>query len=125
MPALTNILETPIEYLKGVGPTKGDLLKTELGIFTFRDLLFHFPFRYIDKTRFHKIRDAQENESVQLKGVLRRLESVGNGRKRRLVGTFRDDTGVIELVWFKGVFWLEKKSGSRQRIHRLRPCKSV
>ena len=108
MPTPTNILESPIEYLKGVGPTKGDLLKTELGIYTFRDLLFHFPFRYVDKTKFHKIRDAQENEIVQLKGVLRRLESIGDRRKKRLVGTFRDDTGVIELIWFKGIFWLEK-----------------
>ena len=52
-----HILDSPIEYLKGVGPTKGDMLKKELGIFTFKDLLMHFPFRYVDKTKFHKIRD--------------------------------------------------------------------
>lgn len=89
---------------------KGDMLKKELGIFTFRDLLMHFPYRYVDKTQFHKIRDLNTtSEVVQLRGILRRLDSIGDGRKKRLVGKLRDDTGAIELVWFKGVFWLEKK----------------
>ena len=70
----TKFLDTPIEYLKGVGPVKGELLKKELGIFTFRDFLYHFPYRYIDKTRFHEIRDLHEQSGqVLLKGVLRRL----------------------------------------------------
>jgi ATP-dependent DNA helicase RecG len=104
-----NILDSPIEYLKGVGPTRGDMLKKELSIFTFRDLLFHFPYRYIDKTQFHRIKDLDEfSGTVQLKGILRRLSVAGQGRKRRLVGRFRDDTGAIELVWFTGVHWLEK-----------------
>ena len=103
------ILDSPIEYLKGVGPVKGDMLKKELGIFTFRDLLFHFPYRYIDKTKFHRISDLDEfSGAVQLKGILRRVSVAGSGRKRRLVGRFRDETGVIELVWFTGVHWLEK-----------------
>lgn len=103
------MLDTGIEYLKGVGPQRADTLKRELGIFTFRDLLFHFPFRYIDKTRFHKIRDIQqEGESYQLRGILRRLETLGEGRARRLTATLRDDTGAIELVWFQGMNWLEK-----------------
>ncbi len=105
----TNILDSSIEYLKGVGPAKGDLLKKELGIFKFRDLLMHFPYRYVDKTQFHKIRDINsESDVVQLRGILRRLDAIGEGRKKRLIGKFRDDTGAIELVWFKGVFWLEK-----------------
>ena len=104
-----SVLDSPIEFLKGVGPTKGELLKKELGIFTFRDLLMHYPFRYVDKTKFHKIRDLNEDsETVQIRGILRRLETMGEGRKKRLVGRFRDDTGVIELVWFKGVNWLQK-----------------
>ncbi len=105
----TAILDSPIEYLKGVGPAKGDLLKKELSVFTFRDLLMHFPFRYVDKTKFHKVRDLNEDsETVQIRGTLRRLETVGDGRKKRLVGRFRDDTGVIDLVWFTGVSWLQK-----------------
>jgi len=105
-----HILDSPIEYLKGVGPTRGSLLNKELGIFTFRDLLMHFPFRYVDKTQFHRIRDLNEDSgNVQLKGILRRLSVEGVGRKKRLVGRLRDDTGVIEMVWFKGIQWLEKQ----------------
>ncbi len=105
-----DILDSAIEYLKGVGPKRGELLRKELNIHTFRDLLYHFPHRYIDKTRFQKINDLQEDMgNVQLKGILRRLSKTGEGRKRRLVGRFRDDTGYIELVWFTGAHWLEKK----------------
>ena len=103
------MLDTSIEYLKGVGPVKADLLKKELGIHTFGDLLTAYPFRYVDKTRFHKIRElSEESGEVQIKGVLRKLEKKGEGRKQRLVGRLRDETGVIELVWFRGVYWLEK-----------------
>jgi len=104
-----DILETPVEFLKGVGPMKGDLLKKELRIFTFGDLLQHFPYRYVDKTKFHRIRDLTEDSgSVQLKGILRRLSVLGEGKKKRLVGQFRDESGVIDLVWFTGIHWLEK-----------------
>ena len=102
-------LDFNIEFLKGVGPQRADTLKTELGIFTCRDLLFHFPFRYVDRTKFHSARDVhQEGETVQLRGVLRRLETLGEGRAKRLVGTLRDETGAMELVWFQSVQWLEK-----------------
>ncbi|NJL74851.1 MAG: ATP-dependent DNA helicase RecG [Saprospiraceae bacterium] len=105
-----SILQRPISFLKGVGPTKGELLKQELGIHTNGDLLYHFPFRYIDKTKFYTIRDLnEESGEVQLKGILRRLEMIGEGAKRRLVGTFRDETGVLELVWFKGAQYLQKQ----------------
>ena len=105
----SNILETPIEYLKGVGPKKGELMKAELGVHNFKDLLMHFPYRYVDKTSFHKIRDLSEQSgAVQLRGILRRLDVAGSGRKRRLVGRLRDDTGVLDLVWFTGVHWLQK-----------------
>ena len=103
------MLDTGIEYLKGVGPQRADLLKRELGIFTIHDMLFHLPFRYIDKTKFHKVKDvANEGDSYQLRGVLRRVEVMGEGRIKRLVATIRDETGSMELVWFQGISWLER-----------------
>ena len=102
-------LDSNIEYLKGVGPQRAEVLKKELGIFTCRDLLFHFPFRYVDRTKFHRIRDIHtEGEQVQIRGILRRLETLGEGRARRLVGSIRDETGMMELVWFQSLHWLEK-----------------
>lgn len=102
-------LDTAIEYLKGVGPSRADFLKKELSIFSLRDLLYQFPYRYIDKTQFHRIRDLSEDSgAVQIRGILRRLSTAGEGRKRRLVGILRDDSGSIELVWFSGVHWIEK-----------------
>ncbi len=102
-------LDRPIEFLKGVGPVKGTLLKKELGIYTFRDLLFHFPYRYVDRTQFYRIGELlPDSGQVQLRGVLRRLNVVGSGAKRRLVGRLRDESGAIELVWFSGIRWLEK-----------------
>lgn len=102
-------LDSNIEFLKGVGPQRADTLKIELGIFSCRDLLFHFPFRYIDRTKFHAIREVHhDGETVQIRGVLRRLETLGEGRAKRLVGTLRDETGIMELVWFRSVQWLEK-----------------
>jgi len=107
---MLDILDSPIEYLKGVGPKKGELLRKELGIATFADLLFAYPSRYIDKTQFHRIVDLNEDiGAVQLKGVLRRISTEGEGRKTRLVGQFRDETGVISLVWFTGISWLQKQ----------------
>jgi ATP-dependent DNA helicase RecG len=102
-------LDTSIEYLKGVGAVKADMLKKELGIHTFGDLLMAYPYRYVDKTKFHKINElSEESGEVQLKGILRKLDVLGEGGKRRLVGRFRDETGVIELVWFRGIYWLER-----------------
>lgn len=102
-------LSSPVEYLKGVGPARADLLKKELGVFTFNDLLHLYPYRYIDKTQFHKIKDlTPESSDVQLRGVMRRLTTHGEGRKQRLVGKLRDDTGAIELIWFRGVFYVQR-----------------
>ncbi|MCB0661692.1 MAG: ATP-dependent DNA helicase RecG [Saprospiraceae bacterium] len=102
-------LSTSIEYLKGVGPARADLLKKELSIFTFQDLLWTFPFRYVDKTQFHRIADlGPASGDVQIKGILRTLNLLGDGRKKRLVGKLRDESGVIELVWFKGIHFLQK-----------------
>jgi len=104
-----NILKSSLTYLKGVGPKRAELLKTELRIFTYEDLLYHYPFRYVDKTQFHKINNLHpDSGSVQLKGILRRLSNEGSGRGSRLVGRLRDETGAIELIWFKGAQWIEK-----------------
>lgn len=103
-------LKNPIEYLKGVGPKRAELLQKELGIFTFEDLLHQYPYRYIDKTQFHRIADLHADiGAVQVKGILRRLTLVGAGRKKRLTGRIRDESGAIDLVWFTGIQWVEKK----------------
>jgi ATP-dependent DNA helicase RecG len=105
----SDILSTPIEYLKGVGPQRGDLLRKELGIVTFGDMLFHFPFRYMDRSSFVKVRDiVQDGAYVQLIGRIVFSDVLGTGRGKRLVATFRDDSGSIELVWFQGITWMEK-----------------
>ena len=91
-----NILKSSLTYLKGVGPKRAELLKTELRIFTYEDLLQHYPFRYVDKTQFHKIGNLRpDSETVQLKGVLRRLTNEGSGRGKRLVGRLRDETCLL------------------------------
>ena len=102
-------LESPIEYLKGVGPAKGELLRKELGVYTFGDLLVNYPFRYVDKTKFHKVRDLHiAEEEVQIKGILRSVNTIGEGGRKRLVAKLRDDTGVLEMVWFRGIHWLSR-----------------
>jgi len=107
--AATDILSNPIEYLKGVGPQRGDLLKKELNIFNFGDLLTHFPYRHVDKTRINRIDEINPNtEFVQLVGKLKSIERIGDKRSRRLVAELQDVTGYIELVWFQGIGWIEK-----------------
>ena len=102
--------DTPIEYLKGVGPQRAALLNKELGIHTYRDLLFYFPFRHEDRTQFYAIRDIHEGmPNVQVKGIIKRLELTGTGRKKRLVGRLSDNTGELELVWFQGISWVTGK----------------
>ena len=103
-------IDTPIEYLKGIGPQRAEVLKKELGIFTFRDLITHYPFRYVDRTKFQSVRDVSEElPYVQLKGVIESLTVVGAKRAQRLVAVFRDNTGIIELVWFQGHKWMADK----------------
>nr|WP_295125812.1 ATP-dependent DNA helicase RecG [uncultured Chitinophaga sp.] len=109
MSYISSILNNPIEYLKGVGPQKGELLRKEIGVFTFRDLLEYFPFRYVDRTRVTKITSLHmQLDYVQVKGCIISMEVVGDGRSKRLVARLRDDTGVIELVWFQGWQWMQK-----------------
>ncbi len=102
-------LITPIEYLKGVGPQKADLLKKELMVFSIGDLLQCYPFRYIHRTKFHKVRELHADMiGAQVLGRLISLQEVGEKRGRRLVGQFRDETGMMELVWFQSLTWLKK-----------------
>ncbi|MEY2828862.1 MAG: hypothetical protein RIQ33_720 [Bacteroidota bacterium] len=106
---MENLLLQPIEYLKGVGPARAELLKKELNIFSFGDLLQHYPFRYIDRTKFATIKDIDSDEKYyQLKGIITSVKTIGDNRQKRFVATFKDATGICELVWFKGVQWMEK-----------------
>ncbi len=104
-----DFLHTPIEFLKGVGPAKSEILKKELNISTFYDLLNHFPFRYIDRSVFYKISDLQENMPfIQIKGILGPFEEVGTGKGKRLTAEFYDKTGSIDLVWFQSQKWIRE-----------------
>ncbi len=102
---MSNVLQTPIEFLKGVGPNRARLLGNELKIKTFEDLLHLFPFRYVDRSRFYKIKEIRSAETeVQIVGKIVHLEEVPTKKgMSRLNGTFRDETGSINLVWFRGV----------------------
>ncbi|WP_420317195.1 ATP-dependent DNA helicase RecG [Ekhidna sp.] len=98
-----------IEFLKGVGPQRAETLNKELGIFNFGDLLQHYPFRHEDRSKFYKINELQPDlPYVQIIGEFKSFKTIGIGRKSRLVGVFADDTGTIEMVWFKGVQWIQK-----------------
>jgi ATP-dependent DNA helicase RecG len=104
-----NPFQTPIEYLKGVGLSRADVLKKELNLATFEDLLRHFPYKYIDRTRFYKIREIDtELPYVQVIARITHKELLGEKRTKRLVVQAQDDTGIIELVWFQGIKWMEK-----------------
>ena len=102
-------LNTAIAYLKGVGPNRAVLLKSELGIHTFGDLINFFPNRYIDRTQFFKINQLQNNTSeVQIIGKITSIKTVQQKRGSRLVANFTDDTGQMELVWFRGAKWIKE-----------------
>jgi ATP-dependent DNA helicase RecG len=104
-----NILLSPIEYLKGVGPQRADLLSKELNIFTFEDLLNHFPFRHVDRTKVNSISDlGPDTDFAQIAGVLLNYEIIGQRQGKRLVAEIKDKTGVLELTWFQGLSWIQK-----------------
>lgn len=99
---MNSFLATPIEFLKGVGPQKAELLKKELGIYQFNDLLYYFPFRYINRSFYHKISDLPFVQSyTQLKGRIIQINETSIGRRKILTAKFQDETGVIDLVWFQ------------------------
>ena len=105
-----DVLQTPIDYLKGVGPNRASLLRSELGIHTFQDLIHLFPNRYIDRTQFYKLNALEQNNAeVQVIGQITEIREVGQQRGKRLVATFRDSTGKIDLVWFRGQKWIKER----------------
>ncbi|HEY1024147.1 MAG TPA: ATP-dependent DNA helicase RecG [Sphingobacteriaceae bacterium] len=109
IPASEETLRTPVAYLKGVGPQRADVLNKELAIFTYQDLIEHYPFRYIDRTKYYKITELHADlPSAQVIGRVVSKAIVGEKRSKRLVAQFRDDTGVMELVWFQGITWADK-----------------
>ena len=97
-----SILIQPIEYMKGVGPVRGELLRKEMGIHRIGDLLWDLPFRYIDKSEIATIKEARTSlDAVQLKGVFTDKRMEGSGPKKRLIATFEDRTGELEVLWFQ------------------------
>lgn len=106
---MNDFLLTPVEFIKGVGPQRAELLRNELGLATVNDLLHHFPFRYVDRSVYYKVKDLPYADfAIQLKGrIIQVSESTAGARQKKLVAKFQDETGVIDLVWFQGVKWIK------------------
>ncbi|MFV0398750.1 MAG: ATP-dependent DNA helicase RecG [Bacteroidales bacterium] len=105
-----DILSTNITYLQGVGPSKAALLNKEIGVFTYNDLLYYFPYKYIDRSKFYTVAEITGSlPYIQLKGKITYMETMGEGYKSRLVATFSDGTGSIDLVWFKGIKFVKTR----------------
>lgn len=99
-----------IKYLQGVGPQRAAILNKELQIYSLRDLLYYFPYKYVDRSRLYYIHEIDGNMPyIQLKGEVLSFETIGEGRQRRLVGHFSDGTGVVDLVWFQGLKYVMGK----------------
>jgi ATP-dependent DNA helicase RecG len=104
---MKEFFDTEIKFLPGVGPKRAELLGQELNIGTYRDLLYYFPYKYIDRSRFYKIEELDPDmPAVQVRGTIKGYYSEGRGGSRRLVAEFGDDTGTVKLVWFKGLKWI-------------------
>lgn len=104
-----------IKYLPGVGPQRAGILNKELGVFSFRDLLYTFPYKYVDRSRLYTVSEIDGNMPyIQLKGQILSFETFGEGRQRRLVGHFSDGTGVVDLVWFQGLKFITNKFKVRE-----------
>ena len=107
---MSELASKEMTYLPGVGPKKAALLKSEIGVSTYEDMLYYFPYRYVDRSRFYKIREIESSSSyVQIKGTIVSVSCVGEHRKQRFTATFSDGTDTIELVWFKGVKFVMDK----------------
>jgi ATP-dependent DNA helicase RecG len=107
---VATFFDTPIEFLKGVGPQRAELIQKELRLFTFGDFIQHYPFRYEDRTKFYQVLEVNETMPyVQLKGKISHREVIGTGFKKRLTALFTDETGELELVWFQGIQWVLDK----------------
>ena len=108
---MANILENDIKYIPGVGEARAKLLDKELGIRTLGDMLSHYPFRYIDRTKIYRISEISEGDSslLQFRGRISGVNYIGEGRKRRFTAEISDGTGRAELIWFQGIKWIEKR----------------
>ncbi len=113
-----DILQTPIEFLKGVGPKRAEVLRKEFGISTFSDLLHYYPYRHIDKSHVYHVSDIIEDGGyIQLRGRITNAQVVGQQRAKRLTAQFSDETGSLDLVWFNGIKWVQDMlQGSREFI---------
>ncbi|MFA9389936.1 MAG: ATP-dependent DNA helicase RecG [Prolixibacteraceae bacterium] len=104
---MASLLAQDIKYLAGVGPKRAELLKSELGVHTYADLLYFFPYKYVDRTKFFTIKEVNaQMPYVQVIGKIQKIEKLGEGPKARLTAYFVDQTGIMELVWFKGIKWV-------------------
>lgn len=102
--------ETAVEYCRGVGPARAELLKKELDIYTFSDLVTYYPFRYFDKSKFFKVSEiCSDAVYIQLKGYIRSFSISGRGRSERLTARFADESGEMDLIWFNGIKWIREK----------------
>ncbi|MDL2278500.1 ATP-dependent DNA helicase RecG [Parabacteroides sp. OttesenSCG-928-G07] len=107
---MLDLAKRSIIYLPGIGPRKGETLKKEADIVSYEDLLYYFPYKYLDRSRFYKVVEVNGSMPyIQLKGHIRYFETVGEGRSKRLIAKFADETGVIDLVWFKGLAYITDK----------------
>ncbi len=112
-----DILNTPIEFLKGVGPQRAAVLAKEFNIRTYEDLLTYYPYRWVDKSQVYHVTDIVENGSyIQLRGHISGAKVIGEGRGKRLAATFTDETGSIDLVWFNGIKWIQELLQKRQEF---------
>ena len=131
---MSDILDSQIQYLPGIGPKRAELLGKELNIFTFRDLLYFFPFRHIDRSRIYNIREVEPSMAyIQVRGKIIHIGLAGETPKnKRLIATLKDSTGSMELIFFKGIKWIEQKLKGLSQfippfliIHLLRCSESV
>ncbi|MGV8139533.1 MAG: ATP-dependent DNA helicase RecG [Mangrovibacterium sp.] len=107
--SMPDFLDQDIKFLHGVGPKRAELLKKELTIFSFRDLLYYFPYKYIDRTKFHKVREINAQDAyIQVKGRIRSFELIGESPKQRLSAVFYDETGSLDLIWFSGIKYIRE-----------------
>ena len=114
---MTPFLATPIEFLKGVGPLRGELLRKEISVYCYADLLNYFPFRFVDRSQYNTINQINvDSGNVQLKGKVTHIEEVGDKRKKRLVAIFHDETGTIELIWFAGIKYVKANLRANELI---------
>ena len=112
---MLDITAFDIKYVPGVGPQRAFLLNKELNIYSLHDFFYYFPYKYIDRSHLYTIREIDGNMPfIQLKGQILSFETMGEGRTRRLIAHFSDGTGMIDLVWFRGIKYMMKAYKVRQ-----------